>query len=172
VLDPASAAVSSWIPLTHSGVGNAYALSEPRTVRDAFDHGGGGGVHRWFLYWLLFNKTVRVVLSAARLSPLLQLLLTLCVYFVIPDTGGYLRAEAPGWTGGGGAGDTQEQHVTTMAEDPSTPDALRWVVRAAVEPALRAGPDTSPLSQLNLSSCVPVTTQLISLIHSEMLKLS
>ena len=38
--------------------------------------------------------------------------------------------------------------------------------------ALAAGPDTSPLSQLNLSSCVPVTTQLISLIHSEMLKLS
>ena len=36
----------------------------------------------------------------------------------------------------------------------------------------KAGPDTSPLSQLNLSSCVPVTTQLISLIHSEMLKLS
>ena len=35
-----------------------------------------------------------------------------------------------------------------------------------------AGPYTSPLSQLNLSSCVPVTTQLISLIHSEMLKLS
>ena len=31
---------------------------------------------------------------------------------------------------------------------------------------------TSPLSQLNLSSCVPVTTQLIPLIHSEMLNLS
>ena len=38
--------------------------------------------------------------------------------------------------------------------------------------AVEAGPDTSPLSQLNLSSGVPVTTQLISLIHSEMLKLS
>jgi len=37
---------------------------------------------------------------------------------------------------------------------------------------LGAGPDTSPLSQLNLSSCVPVTTQLIPLIHSDMLKLS
>ena len=35
-----------------------------------------------------------------------------------------------------------------------------------------AGPYTSPLSQLNLSSCVPATTQLIPLIHSEMLKLS
>ena len=35
-----------------------------------------------------------------------------------------------------------------------------------------AGPDTSPLSQLNLGSCVPVTTQLIPLIHSDMLKLS
>ena len=38
---------------------------------------------------------------------------------------------------------------------------------------LTAGPyTTSPLSQLNLSSCVPVTTQIIPLIHSEMLKLS
>ena len=35
-----------------------------------------------------------------------------------------------------------------------------------------AGPDTCPLSQLNLSSCVPVTNQLIPLIHSDMLKLS
>ena len=35
-----------------------------------------------------------------------------------------------------------------------------------------AGPYTSPLSQLNLSSCVPVTTQIIPLIHSEMLKLT
>ena len=35
-----------------------------------------------------------------------------------------------------------------------------------------AGPYTSPLSQLNLSSCVPVTTQLIPSIPSEMLKLS
>ena len=39
-----------------------------------------------------------------------------------------------------------------------------------VDPA--AGPDTSPLSQLSFSRCVPVTTQLIPLIHSEMLKLS
>ena len=30
-----------------------------------------------------------------------------------------------------------------------------------VAPLLAAGPDTSPLSQLNLSSCVPITTQLI-----------
>jgi len=36
----------------------------------------------------------------------------------------------------------------------------------------KAEPYTSPLSQLNLSSCVPVSTQLIPLIHSEMLKLS
>ena len=35
-----------------------------------------------------------------------------------------------------------------------------------------AGPDTSTLSQLNLSDCVSVTTQLIPLIHSEVLKLS
>ena len=33
-----------------------------------------------------------------------------------------------------------------------------------------AGPHTSPLSQLNLSDCVSVTTQLIPLIHSEVLK--
>ena len=36
----------------------------------------------------------------------------------------------------------------------------------------KAGSDTSPFSKLNLSSRVPVTTQLIPLIHSEMLKLS
>jgi len=40
------------------------------------------------------------------------------------------------------------------------------------DPVLQAGPDTSPLSQLNSSSCVPITTQLIPLIQSEMLKLS
>ena len=34
-----------------------------------------------------------------------------------------------------------------------------------------AGPNTCPLCQLNLSSCAPVTSQLIPLIHSEMLKL-
>ena len=35
-----------------------------------------------------------------------------------------------------------------------------------------AGADTRPLSQLNLSKCVPESTQIIPLIHSEMLKLS
>ena len=45
------------------------------------------------------------------------------------------------------------------------------LIHTAIQKVLEAGPDTSPLSQLNLSSCVPVTTQLISLIHSEMLKL-
>ena len=43
---------------------------------------------------------------------------------------------------------------------------------ASDENELEAGPYTSPLSQLNLSSCVPVTTQLIPLIHSETLKIS
>ena len=38
--------------------------------------------------------------------------------------------------------------------------------------SVKAGPDTIPLSQLNLSSCVPITTQIVPLIHSEMLKLS
>ena len=42
----------------------------------------------------------------------------------------------------------------------------------AVLKRLEAGPYTSPLSQLNLSSCVSVTTQLIPLIHSGVLKLS
>ena len=37
---------------------------------------------------------------------------------------------------------------------------------------LAARPYTSPLSQLNLSSRVPVTTRLNPLIHSEMIKLS
>ena len=37
---------------------------------------------------------------------------------------------------------------------------------------LLAGPDTDSLSQLNFSSCVSVTTQLIPLIHFGVLKLS
>ena len=35
-----------------------------------------------------------------------------------------------------------------------------------------AGPDTSPLYQLNLSSYVPVPTELIPLVHIDILKLS
>ena len=35
-----------------------------------------------------------------------------------------------------------------------------------------SGPYTSPISQLNISNCVPVRPQLIPLTHSQMLKLS
>ena len=57
-------------------------------------------------------------------------------------------------------------------QNPPCPWDGQTCERAAEFGQLEAGPDTSPLSQLNLSSCVPVTTQLIPLIHSEMLKLS
>ena len=41
-----------------------------------------------------------------------------------------------------------------------------------IDAIMQARPYTTPLTQLNLSSCVPVTTQLIPLIHSEMLNSS
>ena len=59
-----------------------------------------------------------------------------------------------------------------LGSDTILATGLNTAVLNTRDPACAAGPDTSPLSQLNLSSCVPVTTQLISLIHSEMLKLS
>jgi hypothetical protein len=50
--------------------------------------------------------------------------------------------------------------------------AMRRLVLADSEAQRKAEPYTSPLSQLNLSSCASVTTQRIPLIHSGVLKLS
>jgi len=61
------------------------------------------GFHRWYLWWMLFNKTARVLFAALRLSPPIQLMLTLGLYSVIPsgsgqhdDSAGYHRFAALG----------------------------------------------------------------------------
>ena len=64
------------------------------------------------------------------------------------------------------------QQAINMGQRCSQPQGQQAKDPAAADPTAKAGPDTSPLSQLNLCIRVPVTTQLISLIHSEMLKLS
>ena len=76
--------------------------------------------------------------------------------------------EGAGAAAGAAAAESQ------LAEKNDESEAFMSEVEAigAAYEESQAGPDTSPLSQLNLSSCVPVTTQLIPPIHSEMLKLS
>jgi hypothetical protein len=123
LMDPASAAAADAVPSPSSSSG--------RVAADLFN----AGWQRWYLYWMLFNKTVRVVFSAARLSPPLQLFITLSVYFVLPPHAGVLRSHHGGFDGSPGY--SSYSSSPDLAEDPDTPAAFRWVLREGVLPLLR-----------------------------------
>mmetsp|Transcript_37113 Transcript_37113/g.91731 ORF Transcript_37113/g.91731 Transcript_37113/m.91731 type:complete len:81 (+) Transcript_37113:168-410(+) len=78
----------------------------------------------------MFNKTVRVLFSAVRLPPLLQVLLTLSLYCVMDHHNGQVQIDSSELSG-----------TPNMDQDPATPGgALRWVLRVAVLPVLPAVP--------------------------------
>jgi len=75
---------------------------------------------------------------------------------------------------GTNSGPDTRVHALSLDEDEVAAEVANIDASLATQhdEQLQAGPSTGPLSQLNLSIFVPVTTQPIPLIYSEMLKLS